>query len=576
MTIIFQASLSFRVLFILGYRQSVVMSGICVIAYGSLVVGFDRHHGMLLPELVLLCLGASMNVAAKRILALSQKALFQERMQKLEREKDLEEQVLQEKLLRCEAEFKIDSFESMTHLSCEDDESDTTSSCVHRLGGVLRTWRSGHSVRSAPPEPLSPLLRSGGDDSGAQGDDDECTCRQGDCLAADAVVWIEGQSVPQALGTVTVGQKILCLDNLTGQMKHVPVISSSVSESDAAEWITVSLQDGTVLEMTGNHPVEPYMNGRRLGAVWARNLKTESHSLMVLKMETVPVCTVQEGMVARYSQEGRQQQQLSKAAVTVHQPERHMIFVARRDHTTQIMAVGSASLKPAEALNGDGLVVRNTFYDIIDGTEVWKRSAARRSSAPPRLNLSRQSDDIRQSPAHSQKNLEDLRKPRTPESPRQPALSSCSSARSMPSGASSDGEVMLNVGPPAPLKLCWDGLNGINGDASASSSLGLQPPRTAASSSRSLALSDLLRVRRAGLPSYGSAGHQDGSCKPCKFGSLNLSKPGFKPCFKGALCDRCHEPGHENAYRRAGPRGRPSSPGRNAGSRWPPRKRQGW
>eukprot|EP00747_Dinoflagellata_sp_TGD_P064925 gnl/TRDRNA2_/TRDRNA2_154121_c0_seq2.p1 gnl/TRDRNA2_/TRDRNA2_154121_c0~~gnl/TRDRNA2_/TRDRNA2_154121_c0_seq2.p1 ORF type:complete len:155 (-),score=17.62 gnl/TRDRNA2_/TRDRNA2_154121_c0_seq2:153-554(-) len=87
-------------------------------------------------------------------------------------------------------------------------------------------------------------------------------------------------------------------------------------------------------------------------------------------------------------------------------------------------------------------------------------------------------------------------------------------------------------------------------------------------------LSHLLSVKASGLPSIGSLDHCKGACKPCVFQSryhypsrdADWSKG---PCFKGLLCERCHEQ-HRPVQKYKDTRDR------HAKSSWPWRPRRGY
>merc|ERR1712151_427250 len=61
-----------------------------------------------------------------------------------------------------------------------------------------------------------------------------------------------------------------------------------------------------------------------------------------------------------------------------------------------------------------------------------------------------------------------------------------------------------------------------------------------ASPTEPVRLSEYLRTRQAGLLSLGTLVHHKGACKPCAFENRRQHLGG-SACFKGALCERCHE-----------------------------------
>lgn len=75
-------------------------------------------------------------------------------------------------------------------------------------------------------------------------------------------------------------------------------------------------------------------------------------------------------------------------------------------------------------------------------------------------------------------------------------------------------------------------------------------------SSDTVRLTQLLSLRSAGLQSLGSLRHAAGDCRPCLFHGRRKTGSGVMECWKGALCERCHEGGHEDAPRRSSRAGR--------------------
>merc|ERR1711907_669137 len=86
-------------------------------------------------------------------------------------------------------------------------------------------------------------------------------CNSGDCLPPHALVWAEGKSFPTKVCDVVAGERVLCHDELSGGIKYAEVVSASTAEAVASDWVVVTLEDGTALEMTTEHPVFPGLVG---------------------------------------------------------------------------------------------------------------------------------------------------------------------------------------------------------------------------------------------------------------------------------------------------------------------------
>jgi len=328
-----------------------------------------------------------------------------------------------------------------------------------------------------------------------------------DCLRPDCVAWVEGQALPVAVSTIKPGQRVLCHDNLAHGMKYAEVRDVLV-QSGSAEWVTVVLEDGTHLDMTANHPTQPSANAGDRRTVRAGDLRPGDDYIMVLR--AMPVL-VKEVIHHSAETEDTHEEVSSKdrCFLTLKQPERHALFVAPPPGTMSgvtcisTMAVGSADAKPREGQFR--LNVRNTFLDVVDPEET--RAAFPRSNSVPRnfefasgpsakLQFRRRSREFAQSPR---------------ESSHVSVSSYCSSALS----DSSDGDVNVILTPGSPI----EGPLHNQSDAT-------------------IALSAC--ATQYNLRSVGGFGHAEGRCTPCLFANRQ-QHDGGEPCWKGVLCERCHE-----------------------------------
>lgn len=325
----------------------------------------------------------------------------------------------------------------------------------------------------------------------------EGTCVDGDCLPPDALVWIEGEAKPRALGEVVPGQKILCYDRLGGNMKHA-VVREISQESGVSNWTEVRLEDGTVLNMTADHPVRPTsdvsgggpFSGAR-AAIGAASLQPGVDHLFVLKV--VPVVVKQ---VTTKSVDS------SRVYVTIQQPERHSLFVANKGGppgTTAALAVESSDAYRRDALN---LPVRNTFLHFPDDSSYVQAHPA---SAPASLHgRSLAGSSVRGTSLPGTMTDQD-------------------STISMASMASDRDALVVLGGPLAPD---WD----------SDVVIGAKPVGLASM----MSLKDFRGIKASGWRSIGSVGHSADECNACLFENRRQHFA-FKPCYKGVLCERCHE-----------------------------------
>jgi len=332
------------------------------------------------------------------------------------------------------------------------------------------------------------------------------TACEDDCLLPDSVAWVEGQPMPQPLSTLISGQKVLCHDNVSKGLKYAEILDVK-TESGTAKWVSVVLEDGTSLQMTANHPVQPLTGSHSgaMGAVRAMDLCPGSDYLMVLK--TMPVL-VQEVEAGEAESEDR-------VFLTLRQPQRHSLFVASPPRgggagvpTVQTMAVGSADVVPTRSTHA--ITVKNGFIDLPerDAMPVLKRS----NSAPP---------DVL-------------------ETKWLPSISSAMSSSLDDSSVArfSEEDVELILAPST--RPAWRGGVG----------LGLEPRYVA----DAVALSEVLSIQGASLRSFGSFAHAQGNCKSCLF-SNRVEHNGGIACSKGVFCERCHE-SHDAMQRRKPKTGR--------------------
>eukprot|EP00927_Polykrikos_kofoidii_P057381 TRINITY_DN5149_c0_g1_i5.p1 TRINITY_DN5149_c0_g1~~TRINITY_DN5149_c0_g1_i5.p1 ORF type:complete len:768 (+),score=102.18 TRINITY_DN5149_c0_g1_i5:70-2373(+) len=486
-------------------------------------------------------------------------------------------EVIQQKVLRCQAEFASDITRSKVlggtdrrQLSSTDDSSYILS----YSGDLLATAPNGAITASknaiealhgdgflvpshledmrAPPAPSTHYsLRSApavlqSDVDGGVGNDGAVSvasdgvvavsalCEGADCLPPEAMVWTEGDALPQPVERVVRGQRVLCFDRLGGHLKHAAVLEAKRSESATpTEWARVRLIDGTSLSMTADHPVKPV--GLTVGqgvpagpfcdvrpTVAARELRPGVDKLLVLKVVPEEVSEVE-----LFSDVG------PHVFLTVQQPERHAIFVA--DKAVGGEAGGRALLQPVavESANGKDqgqlrFGVSRTFLEAFgcgneckSGREEHRR---RHPKSAPSIVGAKVADVGVQSLRVTTDVSEDT-------------LSNPSDGDSDALACGSAEETEAVVVGPAEV----DSSEHVHETFVATEKSSDHPVAAAfASSASCVRLSDLLAMKAAGLPSFGSVRHSQGSCKMCIFEN-RAQHHGASTCFKGTLCDRCHE-----------------------------------
>lgn len=380
---VFQFHVMYMSLFVLSFSSAVVVTPICMVIYSFLVLSCYRAYYAesehvqqvvwedVFTDIVVMILTLCCAVLAKRMLEQLQRSFFSA----LQSEK---RKALEEKVMRCKVEFENSNLQDMLSSSLAADHLRARNSAKmpSKFQSLLKMKPKAPSVKSAPPVVISRSVK--GKDAqvhealpsvlqGCQGD--------GDCLPAEACVWVDHHMDPQPLHSLHAGDRVLCYDNLLQCVKHVEVVQATVTQEESPkDFVTVQLADDTLLEMTSDHHVECYsgMGGGMRKCIPAVNLQEGEDSLIVLNIKPQEVVKVSRS--SRDEDDGRRRW----VSLNVQQPQRHSVFVANhqsihgRYPTT--MAVGSADLKPTLAQ------VRHTFVHIQDSEH---SSSRKTNSAPP-------------------------------------------------------------------------------------------------------------------------------------------------------------------------------------------------
>jgi len=124
-------------------------------------------------------------------------------------------------------------------------------------------------------------------------------CEGPDCLPENSLVYVESRSDPQALGSVPVGEKVLCHDSLTNSTCYVSVTSVEIlDEADAIGdgWVRLRLSDGTALTMTGDHPLRVRDSDQLDAVKLAGEVQPLGDSILSLRLMQQEIVAVERGI----------------------------------------------------------------------------------------------------------------------------------------------------------------------------------------------------------------------------------------------------------------------------------------
>jgi hypothetical protein len=406
---------------------------------------------------------------------------------------DQKGQIVNEKILRCEAEFAREAILSSADVKTTEVHKDA------RLAEVMSQHGSyaPSDVRSAPAV-LAPLVPK---------EDSACMQGSGDCLPPHAMVWTEGGKLPQLLSTLQAGERIMCYDNLSKSMTYAKI--EKLENSTNTEWVQLSLEDGSTLEVTTDHPlaVQPEF-GSLLSqkCMRAGELRPGRDRLMMLKMVWVPISDVRhfstsdgrEGITSAECPESR------SITISVEQKERHEIFVTTGDKKGtpgHPIAVGSSD----RSMDFFGSWrKKNTFVHF----QTHDKVGLKRSNSDPAL--------------------------KAPNADPLPVTSSIGTATLAMLGSSIETSTTTD-------SICSSKLS--ESDDRVIFKIGRAPYDDSSSNVASLA--ELFRLKANGTPSFGSE-HPAHMCRsPCSFQFAGLVNAGRHCCTAGALCEYCHDTGHQ-------------------------------
>eukprot|EP00747_Dinoflagellata_sp_TGD_P149449 gnl/TRDRNA2_/TRDRNA2_177012_c0_seq9.p1 gnl/TRDRNA2_/TRDRNA2_177012_c0~~gnl/TRDRNA2_/TRDRNA2_177012_c0_seq9.p1 ORF type:complete len:714 (+),score=50.79 gnl/TRDRNA2_/TRDRNA2_177012_c0_seq9:311-2143(+) len=556
---IFQAFFAYWFLFVVPFRHGIFLYlATCGVYTAALAACFKGER--LASQIGWAYLSLFLNLCAKYTMESSQRSLFFI-LEKQSRE------VLNEKIMRCEAEFKSENLLNRigTHDNCRDEGlsyfcSESEALCAEgptqALGGVApRLSKAGpRSFRSLPAIPCITDSQSASFSPGHSSRLDDCEC--GDCLPADTLVWVEGSPMPEPLHSVSPGKRLLCYDILGESLKYASATEVHPAINSEAACMTVVLDDGSKLQVTSDHPFLvqsskdkpsdkidsasaqlPSENSVGWHRVCASDLQEGRDKIQVLKTMPVGVRRVKRVEMSEASGNGAGSgEQVPLFTVTVQQPERHLIFVSTEGQLTpsSAIAVGSCNLKmPYGLTSGQGLSVKNTFLNV--GPEHSRCHKYRRSnSAPPTVcnyHSSESSPLDAKPPSGSGPSVSSMRSP----------LQSISNSTS---SAPSEQAITVRVGSDLAIR---HGASHVQGRAQTTSA-----PLTKADGN-SARLSELMALHTMQVQSLGSMQHMEGRCNACSFHFLRKrSARPSEPCKNGYMCSYCHHPAHISSKGKGG------------------------
>jgi hypothetical protein len=309
---------------------------------------------------------------------------------------------------------------------------------------------------------------------------------------------------------------VLCYDRLSGNLKYAELLDVQ-KRMGSVEWSVVTLADGTKLEMTADHALQPDslptnrtnpdgMLMRTRPPVRAADLRPGSDSIMVLKVASVPVQSVQSRTDSG-----------DRIALNVQQPERHAIFVKgphQQCGSVQTMAVESANVSASRCVK---TTCKQTFLHVMDSSSDsghGPNGHIQSRSAPPSIHMA----------GSAQAHTQDRQGSEEPERDLTPQGSGSGDYDGNRIVHMDTEDFVINLGMD---DVDSSRVGGVNSDQEATA--------------------DAEYVQALGLQSLGGLLHGRGECKPCAFENRHQFM-GTKRCLKGVLCEFCHE-SHEYEIR---------------------------
>lgn len=462
---------------------------------GSEIAGDIRYQTG--QELLLMSAMVLVNVVAKFIMEASEFELWYALT-------DSRKTALNEKILRCKAEYACEQIKSS---GPQIESTDAPSSYLHCDEDNPRVPLS---LLSAPA-----ILQKHCAELGNTIHEDPCL-HANDCLPENAVVWTRDNPLPIPVTELSRGHHVLCYDHLSRGPKHAEVLNVDV-QKDTVQWATVTLSDDVSMRVTADHPFLAQGSSdhdRHHRPVLASRLKPQEHKVLVMKLVPVTIQSVDLEPLEDIGQETR-------VSIELQQPARHSVFVAPAGKTAPeaAMAVGASNLDAS--MHGYSLQAHNTFIDIRS-----RESGLQRSNSAPGLLESSQfacpfgSSDLTQHMVSGETRC---------------LSAKTSSSPSGPSGGSSDLSSQTSVGADDCRVRIGSSQRPVQGPQGSIVDAVYAPNHY-----RRAGLQDLMTLHRIGLPSIGSVHHCSEACSHICWYENQNQHGRFKKCVAGPLCDRCH------------------------------------
>lgn len=384
----------------------------------------------------------------------------------------LRKEVTAERVLRYSAEHQAESGPfAAKRVHCQLDASSVADS---QLSSQKASWSevSSRKPHSAPSVCMMP-------DAFCLSEQGPQLCESGDCIPKHYLV--QTPDGAQEVGSLSVGQQILCLDNLTAMQRFAEVADIQTSRRHPDTPVAkVTLEDGSSVEATLDHPMPARLSqgsSTEWQAIPAGRLQPGLHNLVCMKQVSLGIASV------KFEAQDDIEPEESFTALSVRQPDRFGILMSRPG-TTSMIAVGSFCMQ-------NRIMVRqkNTFLECNLENEYGKPLQLKRSMSCPELQGTFSRHFCGESPSSS-----------TSKSP-------------VGSGLLDNEAQLIPIGERRP-------------DRS-------HPPPPG---SGALCLPPLSVLHEK---------HALGKCKPCRFHRrYKDGKPGAQPCTAGDNCRLCHFDGH--------------------------------
>jgi len=326
-TIVTANVMVFNNVFIFRLRYGIISSALNVSLYFAILrwLGWwDRN------DVLLVAMMCTMSFAIKQIIEMHEHKLFCE----LHKQR---QQTVQEKVLRCAAEFEREQLKGGNiHLELHTSENDECNT---------------QSAVSAPAVVQQP---------GQIASVNQLVCSGSSCLPCAAEVWKEGHSVPTPVQEVAPDDRVLCLDEWTGSIIYLPITEVHITDAHQTSWVMVTLEDGSMQQMTSDHPVCPHAHGQPCPWSRACDLKPAYHTIPVLKLMHVPVKAIKHLEVDTTSTQAGMNSK--KVSLSVNDNRRYTVLACcgPEQEGQCCMAVGAVA-----PLGAKEVFSHNTFLHVV-------------------------------------------------------------------------------------------------------------------------------------------------------------------------------------------------------------------